>query len=317
MDTKYINYILLIKGYNAYYFDENEKFSIIKCSKLDTKTFKNYSSSFNHDTHISYYTPYKVEIDGISEKEYIEFVLFQLDIGDSFEKFVEIFQNPKTKKSFLAYYVLKEKNDISYFFNEHGIFSSLPSKKTKPSIFRNVTPKRNWSGHTPKLWNNTTTRRIKYIIGLLNVGDSFDKFSDLISDPNITNSIPKPQGIDRFITKISKPDIYRSADNTNKNTFDFIGIEVFFLSTIDKKTAKSYIEEHLSEIFYKVKQILLSSKKYEKYGVPINFLKCSYKIDYTTSSIHFLFSLKELSEHNKNDGDKSSNNISENNGQDR
>lgn len=312
MDKKYINCILRIKGDNAYYFDENGIFASINKKKLDKKSFKNYN--FIDDI----YCTDRIEIDGISDRQYITFVLSQLELGDSFEKFIEIFQNQETKKNFLANYVLKEKNYTSYFFNKHGIFSSLPSEKTKPPVFRNVTSNGTCLGFTPNIWDSTSSRRrINLILGQLNVGDSFEKLSELVFNPNNTGFKPKPQGIDRFITKISKPDIYRSADNTNKNTFDFIGIEVFFLSTIDKKTAKSYIKEHLSEIFNKIIQVLKSSKKFENYGVPINFLKCSYKIDYTTSSIHFLFSLKELAEHNKDDEDKDSNNKSDNSDQGR
>lgn len=311
MDKRYINCILLIKHNSAYYFDKDGKFSSINVSELNKQSYKNYNC-FRIVDNDFYYT-YEIEIDGISENQYRDFVLSQLELGDSFEIFIELFRNPETKKSFLTNYVLREEKSVSYFFNKNGIFSSIPTKniKLKPSDFKNVSSNGYWSGYIPKLWN-TNTNHLKSVVSNLNIGDSFDYFSNLIP-----YSKPNPQGIDRFITKISKPDIYRSADNTNKNTFDFIGIEVFFLSTIDKKTAKSYIKEHLSEIFNKIIQVLKSSKKFENYGVPINFLKCSYKIDYTTSSIHFLFSLKELAEHNKDDEDKDSNNKRNNSDQGR
>lgn len=307
MDAKYINCILNVKGDNAYYFDENGKFSSINVKDLNKQSYKNY---VYYDG--NYYSD-KIVIDGFYENEYLVFVLSQLELGDPFEKFIEIYKKQETKRNFLTHYVLKEEKNLSYFFNKNGIFTSFPTKniKLKPSVFKNVYSDGNWSGYIPKLWN-INTNHLKSVVSKLNVGDSFDYFCNLLYYSN-----PKPQGIDRFITKIGKPDIYRSTENTNKNTFDFIGIEVFFLSTIDKKTAKIYIVNHLSEIFNKVKQVLISSKKYEKFGVPINFLKCSYKIDYTTSSIHFLFFLKELPEHNKADEDKKSDNKSDNSVQDR
>ena len=294
MDKRYINCILHVKGDNAYYFDENGKFSSISVKNLNNQSYKNYVCIDGN-----YYSD-KIVIDGFYHSKYLVFVLSQLELGDSFEKFIEIYKKQETKRIFLTNYVLREEKSVSYFFKKDGIFTSIPTKniKLKPSDFKNVSSNGYWSGYIPKLWN-TNTNHLKSVVSQLNVGDSFDYFCNLIP-----YSKPNPQRIDRFITKISKPDIYRSADNTNNNTFDFIGIEVFFLSTIDKKTAKNYTEKHIFEIFNKVKQILISSKNFEKYGVPINFLKCSYKIDYNTSSIHFLFSLKELAEHNKDDKDK-------------
>lgn len=313
MDAKYINYILLIKGNNAYYFDKNGQFSTIERRKLNRKTFSNYSGY--------YHTHLRIEIDGITENEYIEFVLSHLKEGDSFEEFSNILHNQETKKLYLTNYVLKGKDNMSYFFDENGIFSSLPYKETTYPNYKNVNPEGNHTGvctgHVPKLWDSSI-QRIKYIINLLDIGDSFERFSALIDDPNITVSKTRPLEIDQFITRISNPDIRCSFDNPNKNTFDFIDIEVFFLTTIDKKIAKNFIKKHLSRIFNKVLQVLRSSKKYEKYDVPINFLKCSYKVDFASSSIHFLFSLKELPEQNKDGSDQNTTNIKDrNSGQDR
>lgn len=313
MDAKYINYLLLIKGNFAYFFDKNSKLSTIERTKLNKKTFPNYRGF--------YYTYLKLEIDGITESEYIEFVLSHLKEGDSFEKFSNILHNQETKKLYLTNYVLKGKDNMSYFFDENGIFSSLPYKETTCPNYKNVNPEGNHTGvctgHVPKLWDSSI-KRIKYIINLLNIGDSFEKFNALVNDPNITVSKTKPLEIDQFITKISNPDIRCSSDNPNKNTFDFIDIEVFFLTTIDKKLAKSFIENNFLKIFNKVQQVLKSSKKYKKYDVPINFLKCSCKVDHASSSIHFLFSLKELPEHNKDNSDQIIPNMNDrNSGQDR
>lgn len=293
MDKRYINCILHVKGDNAYYFDENGRFSSINVKNLNKKSYKNYVCIDSN-----YYSN-KIVIDGFYHNEYLVFVLSQLELGDSFEKFIEIYKNQETKRKYLVNCILKEKDNISYFFNEHGIVSSLPSKDTVSSFFRKIGSLGSIGSnyiYMPKIWN-TNTSHLKYVISQLKEGDSFDDMCKLIpySGPNL------PRGIDRFITRINKPDIYRETDNTKKNTFDFISIEVFFLSTMEKKSAKNYIEKHINEIFNKVKQKLCSEKKFIKYGVPINFLNCSYKIDYTTSSIHFMFSLKELPEHNKDD----------------
>lgn len=305
MDKKLINYVLLIEGLNAYYFDENGRFSIIERSLLNKIAFPNIKIP-SRNNHI------KVEIAGITEYEYIKFALNHLDVGDSFEKLIDILHSQETKKNFLVNYVIKGKDTKSYFFNEKGIFSSLPYSESVPPKYKNVVQegklKGVWTKHIPLLWNNSSLERLKYIVNLLNVGDSFEKFCNLIDNPNITYPLSKQLGVNQFITSISQPNIRRSADNFNKNTFDFIDIEIFFKATMEKEAARSFILEHFHEIFDKAKEQLKKSIPFRKYGVSSNFLKCSYKIDFASSSIHFIFSLKELPEHNKDDSNIKSEN---------
>lgn len=102
-------------------------------------------------------------------------------------------------------------------------------------------------------------------------------FDDLIN--RIKNDIPKHSFVCKpesywnpsdFVLTVNRP-IYRRAEgNKKKNTFDFIDIEMVIRSTdVDKRK----VVENKDEIFNKAVAKLETSKQFQKYGVPINFLK--------------------------------------------
>ncbi len=76
------------------------------------------------------------------------------------------------------------------------------------------------------------------------------------------------------VISISKPDISRERGNTDKNTFDFVSVEVLLRSDlgITVNTFDDYIRDNLSTINMRVCKSLDSDKRFQKYGVPASFL---------------------------------------------
>lgn len=73
-----------------------------------------------------------------------------------------------------------------------------------------------------------------------------------------------------YVLTVNKPIFRRDADNTNKNTFDFIDIEMVVRSG---DATKEKVKANQKEIFDKAINKLNNSKQFQKYGVPVNFLK--------------------------------------------
>ena len=105
-----------------------------------------------------------------------------------------------------------------------------------------------------------------------------NSFDDLLN--RIMNYIPdhsfvcKPETAkwkpSEFVLTVNRPVFRRADGNKKRNTFDFIDIEMVIRSTdVDKKK----VIENKQEIYKKAISKLMSSKQFEKYGVPISFLK--------------------------------------------
>ena len=122
-------------------------------------------------------------------------------------------------------------------------------------------------------------------------GDTLDRFIELSKQIKIEKH-EKPSGLDRFITKIDRPLICRYTDNTNKDTFDYIDVDCYIIKSLGNYT-KSYIKEHNKDICKLVLDKINNSKAYQKYGVPINFLKLS-RETLLDGYIEFRFELKDI-----------------------
>lgn len=73
-----------------------------------------------------------------------------------------------------------------------------------------------------------------------------------------------------FVLTVNRPIYRRVEGNKKRNTFDFIDIEMVIRSTdVDKRK----VIENKEEIFNKAIARLETSKQFQNYGVPVNFLK--------------------------------------------
>ena len=80
--------------------------------------------------------------------------------------------------------------------------------------------------------------------------------------------------INDFILKVKQPSIERALGNNNKNTFDFITLEMLTpLKFYGDR--KKYIKDHIKEIYEIAMNKISNYRYYERYGVPVNYLKLS------------------------------------------
>lgn len=79
--------------------------------------------------------------------------------------------------------------------------------------------------------------------------------------------------IDYILSEPKIRSIRQATGNSKKNTFDFVEVEVSFLSVIDKKEASDIIKKNLKKVINSCIAMLKSSSKYKAYGVPVRHLK--------------------------------------------
>lgn len=180
-----------------------------------------------------------------------------------------------------------------YWFNKDGIVESEKYNNKEihymqPNLFEafNLKEIKEYVPDCPNVYD-----LLKRCITRLNVGDSINTLEILLK--SITIGKLYLNEIDRFVTKIGKPSYERFPENKNKKTFDFIRVDVNILTnTIEPK---KYIEKNYDEICNMVLEKIKNSNRFNKFGVPINFLKLE-KATFIPriSVIEFLFSLKEI-----------------------
>lgn len=73
-----------------------------------------------------------------------------------------------------------------------------------------------------------------------------------------------------FVLTVNRPKFRREVGNKNTKTFDFIDIEMVVRST---DATKEKVKANKDEIFKKAVEKLENNKSFQKYGVPVNFLK--------------------------------------------
>lgn len=100
------------------------------------------------------------------------------------------------------------------------------------------------------------------------------------------------RGLDRFVTRIDPPYFERLPGNNDKNTFDFIKLNIFVINEWPDK--KEYLKRNLDEIKKMAVKKLKTSKKFQSFGIPINFLKLTALTLTKDDRLEFVFELKEL-----------------------
>lgn len=137
----------------------------------------------------------------------------------------------------------------------------------------------------------------------LQADDSLDTFFQYIQDMHKYNNErykrvketghyhPRPEGLDRFVTKIDNPTFIRVPENTSKQTFDIIKI---FVNTCTEweSNREEYLRSHLNDIYNMVLDKLANSRSYQKYEVPVGCLALTSIADMGDCSYQFTFELK-------------------------
>lgn len=190
--------------------------------------------------------------------------------------------------------VLRKAGGYVYYFDEEGIYRKVPIGEVEKLNLLNVHIFEEgdfWYDQYDirKLICENFNIAIKAICKLKE-GDILDKLAYYIENTKI-ESHKKPEGLDRFITRIETPRFERVPENTNKNTFDFIYIDVNIVSTWEEDR-KQYIKNNMDKIYKRITQKLESSKTFNKYGVTTNFLKIARVTLKNDSVLQFVLELK-------------------------
>ena len=146
-----------------------------------------------------------------------------------------------------------------------------------------------------KVLDVTNLNILRKALGKLNVGDTLDILKEYCNGGIILEKTNLPDGLERFVTRIQRPEFVCEPENPNKyTTFDYIHVYVGIIEEW-KTDRKKYIEEHKKEITKMVFDKIEKDKTFLKYGIPINFLKVS-KITLVkrTSEIHYVLVIKDI-----------------------
>ena len=97
-----------------------------------------------------------------------------------------------------------------------------------------------------------------------------------------------------YIVGCKQIQIERDYDNPKANTFDFVRVIYSISSEIPQKELIENIKKDYKLIANAAVKRLTTSKQYQHYGVPINFLKISQCTLTADRLLEFTFELKEI-----------------------
>ena len=92
------------------------------------------------------------------------------------------------------------------------------------------------------------------------------------------NSVYRKDGtVIDYITGINKPDIEREIDNTNTKTFDFITVYYSLKSslTMSQEDLMAAVNRDIRDIVQHAFHLIDDACTFQKFGIPVNILKCS------------------------------------------
>lgn len=104
-----------------------------------------------------------------------------------------------------------------------------------------------------------------------------------------------PFGVYKTVAKIGNPQIERETDNNDTHTFDFARVNMTTVKMTNEQK-RAFIRKYKKSIIRLVLNRIKNYKHYQRFGIPVNFLRltsCTLTYDH---SIIFLFELKNLSE---------------------
>ena len=198
------------------------------------------------------------------------------------------------------------KSDVMYF-DEYGILRSIPLQESYGIVNGiNEHGKPDYKCRNSikeQMFGSNNLHYIRQVLKKMKPGDNYEKFLDECSkfSYETMNKLHMSE-LERFIARIDRISIERETDNFNKNTFDFIRVQVYLNELDDiKESVKEKVQKNLFDITNMVLDKINNNNYFKKYNVPIEFLKVS-KITLTKDlRLEFLFELKEFAiEENKN-----------------
>ena len=196
--------------------------------------------------------------------------------------------------------ILRLCNGLCYYFDQEGIYRCVSIKEAKKMHLKldsltmeewfpyHLEKNKIYHGYIELISNNGNL--VRKVIRQLEVGDTIEVFEEYLENTVIQRHV-KPSGIDRFITKIEEPIFACATENPNQDTFDFVYVYVNIISKWEENRL-TYIQKHKKEILKMVLDKIEASKRFQKFGIPINFLKASHVVLKRNSVLEFVFELK-------------------------
>ncbi len=128
------------------------------------------------------------------------------------------------------------------------------------------------------------------------VGTTLTECIKIFLKTELVRRVPKePSSINRLVQHISPPIYERVPENQDERTFDYIrmtvGLPRYWFNSWE--ALRDEVKKNQSEICQRVLQRLESDRQFERYGVPISFLKTSDIILRRDYAIEFIFELKK------------------------
>ena len=188
------------------------------------------------------------------------------------------------------------------FFDEDMLFRVLPLEdaygKVKSVIARNDGSYFSLFERGVLIGNNDLVLFYK-AISQMKDGDTYERFLSVCQNVKyeVHNAKPTPW-LDRFIAEIEKPYIERETDNFKKGTFDFIRVRVH-LNHLQVNT-KDAVQKYYPQIVELVINIIAQNKAYQKYNVPVNYLRVTSAVLTRQRVLEIIFELKKTSEDDEN-----------------
>lgn len=190
--------------------------------------------------------------------------------------------------------VLRKARGYAYYFNEEGVYRKVSAKEVKEIELLNINVGEGnfwyYNVHNIRKTICENLNLANKIICKLKEGDTLENLEYYIENTKLEPN-KKAEGLERFITRIETPRFERVPENTNKDTFDFIYIDINIVTTWEEDRIQ-YIKNNMKKIYKKVIEKLENCKAFNKYGVPTNFLKIA-RVDLKNNSIlQFVLELK-------------------------
>lgn len=321
LENTIYNLVIKVKGIDVYYFDSNGiycKCAFYKIPHIVVRTSTDllHNGKFVMPMKIDHIVKFKYIF--IMHNSYDKFLLLldKLKPGDSINildrKICDLYESQvimtnalgydvKLNKELIINTVLRYDSKFCYFFNESGIFSAIPKEKANMPFEKFIVYSDEKRMAIPKWliisYDDTQIRAgiLNKIIKLLSPGDSLEYFEELLNlDAYALEFMLNGNGylkVDQFITKVGQPLIERYYGNKNKSTFDIIRIYINFCNVPNYEAhVKKYFRTICNTALTKINQ----SYRFQKYGIPINYLKLSSFTICVDKSIELIFCLKDI-----------------------
>ncbi len=285
----------------------------IKGIMFNGKTGEHYQDFDREVLVVGYYDEEKKRpryVEEYGKKSYaLKRAILCLEIGDSIEKFyndVKRFEKIYEKPFSVCNTVFRVSNGKFYFFDSNGKYTLLKEKEIVRSdifigsLYISHSSEKAWYDCETELrklgekWGCDNVAIRKKAITQMQLGDTEETFGNLVRNVNFKKR-DLPQGIDRFITRVGKPEFFCTPENPNKDTtFDFIHVYVDVVVNWDNKM--EYIKSNLGEIKEKVLKKIGNDRRFKSFKVPVNILKLSeVTMRNKTSELKFVFEIKSIS----------------------